>query len=205
LSYSKVRITGLLACWLVAVVGCFYVFFWRFIQPFDFTGLYPDGQVNQHKLIDFVSGYTTSGNDLFIFHWLNPDCRCTQFTGDTIAQLAADPHWAGAQHLLMVPPGKATALVELLPQLLDLTEVAGYSIVTLSESAYRQSSQLIPATPGALIFDLKKRSVSYLGPHNAGVVCGTGSSYVELVLNNLQQGFDPQLLVLEQNGCFCRW
>jgi hypothetical protein len=106
---------------------------------------------------------------------------------------------ANPKHVIVTPPGKGQQLLDMLP-MFDKTKV-----VALSKAAYQTSLKLIPATPAAVVYYQKNRSLSYLGPHSSGVICGKGTGFVELVLNNLEHGFDPKLVELDQTGCFCRW
>jgi 3-dehydroquinate dehydratase len=74
------------------------------------------------------------------------------------------------KHVIVTPPGKAGQLLEMLP-MFDKTKV-----VALSEVAYQASLELIPATLAAVVYYQKNRSLSYLGPHSSGVICGKGKA-----------------------------
>ncbi|MFT4925446.1 MAG: hypothetical protein ACI8WB_001539 [Phenylobacterium sp.] len=190
-----------LILWLLLVLSAFYFFFLRFIQPFDRQNLYPLGQVNQLALTGFIHQYLQPSplhrDDIIIYHWLNPDCRCTVLGGNYIARLAQQGVWQKVSHIIVVPADKARRLLDQLPML------SGLSVMALDEQAYQASVRLMPSAPAAMVY--YHHSVSYFGPHSGGVLCGSGLSYVELVINNLQNGFDPALSQLDQQGCFCDW
>jgi hypothetical protein len=200
---TKARTAVFLGVWLLLVLTAFYGYFWRYIQVFDHQQLYPDGKVDSSALVGFVTSQIQSSvleaSDTLIFHWLNPDCHCTVFSGFTVDKLNRETTSDSVQHIIIIPPNKSEQLLTLLPVLKNA------KLVTLTEQAYEKSQKLIPATPAAVVFNQKTKSLSYLGPHSSGVICGKGTGFVELVLNNLQHGFDPVLYELEQTGCFCHW
>lgn len=186
----------------MVILAAFYGFFWRYIQSFDHQGLYPDGQVDNRPFRRFIKQHVVPydvDSDTLVLHWLDPDCFCTVYSGTTVDKLNRETSSDSIRHLVFTPPGKEQALAQLLP-ILENT-----AVIELSKRAYAQSREFIPATPAAIIYNKKAESLSYLGPHSSGVVCGKGTGFVELVLNNLSHGFDPQLYELEQSGCFCSW
>lgn len=197
----KLRTAAFLVVWLAVILLAYYFFFWRYIQPFDHQKLYTSESFDGGSLVAFIDGKldTKPSTDIVIYHWLNPDCNCLRFGGLYVDKLMRETATDNAQHVILAPPGKAEQLSEMLP-MLDKTKV-----VALNEAAYKASLKLIPATPAAVVYYRKNRSISFLGPHSSGVICGKGTGFVELVLNNLQHGFDPALIELEQTGCFCDW
>lgn len=202
INWTNGRIIAVVTVWIVVVIAAFYGFFWRYIQPFDHQGLYPQGQVDNRAFVNFLKQHVAGNenyHDTLVFHWLDPDCFCTVYSGNTVEKLDRETGSEKLKHWVLVPPDKVQALGDLLPVLQDA------KVVPLSQTAYRQSQLFIPATPAVVIFNQKEQSLSYLGPHSSGVVCGKGTGFVDLVLNNLQHGFDPQLYELEQRGCFCSW
>ncbi len=66
-------------------------------------------------------------------------------------------------------------------------------------------STSIASSPATLIIGKEFDDVAYFGPHNDGTVCGQGKGYVPLVINNLQNGFNPEFMNTEAVGCFCKW
>lgn len=194
---------ALVIAWLAVILLAFYGYFWRYIQTFDHRGLYPQGQVAHPPFITLVEqNIQLSGLnqlDTVVLHLLDPECFCTVYSGNTVDKLTQDTTSDKLRHVVLVPPGKTNALHQLLP-VLGTAEV-----IELDVSTYMASKELVPATPAALVYNKKEGTVSYLGPHSSGVVCGKGTGFVDLVLNNLQHGFDPLLYELEQKGCFCSW
>ena len=199
--WSKPLTLVMVAVWLAAIVAAFYWYFWQFVRPFDAGQLYPNGQVVEQPLLSTLNPYIEQSPDaeILVFHWLKPDCLCSRFSGVTISGLAAADKGSSTRHWVLTPPGQSEAAGQILPETADLT------IRALGERQYRQSLTAVPAAPSAVVYYRKTGTISYLGPHSSGVVCGSGTGFVELVLNNLQHGFDPQLYELEQKGCFCAW
>jgi hypothetical protein len=176
---------------------------WRFIKVFDHQQLYPHQTINEQPLIALLRQQLlpqlTNHSEITVFHWLDPDCKCTLIGRFFVEQLTKQNFSGQVLHVVLTPPGLASGLSDafVLPK-----EVI---VMALTAEQYQQSRQLIPATPGATIYYAKNQSLSYLGPHSSGVTCGTGTNYIELVLNNLTHGFDPKLIELRQRGCFCSW
>lgn len=208
---KKAKVMGSVLFWLLLILVSCYFFLWRYIEPFDLRNLYPNGEINPAPLVELIENQLPlpralnddNANPIYILHWLNPACRCTLLSRLFIEQLSRKTIDDGVWHIVVTPPKQAKSLRQSFAQLSN--EVRAFSVVELSAIAYRQSQVLIPATPAAIVYQRKTQSISYLGPHSSGVVCGNGDSFVELVLNNLKFGFDPQLIELERNGCFCPW
>lgn len=64
------------------------------------------------------------------------------------------------------------------------------------------ADSIIPSTPAILIVD-KLGQLMYLGPYSKGLECTKTNGFVELVLNNYQQGFNSKLVVSQAQGCYC--
>lgn len=209
---NKAKLLSTLLLWLLMILVSCYFFLWRYIEPFDQHKLYPNGLVDTAPLVDLIEHQLPLPRELndnhkanitVILHWLNPECRCSLLSRLFIEQLSRKTANDGVWHIVLTPPNQAKSLSQSFAQLSN--EVGGFSVIEMSPQDYRHSQMLIPATPAAIVYQRKTRSISYLGPHSSGLVCGNGDSFVELVLNNLKFGFDPQLIELERNGCFCPW
>ena len=61
---------------------------------------------------------------------------------------------------------------------------------------------VIPATPAAVLID-KNGEFVYAGPLSEGLACSQGSGFVEIVISNLQAGFNSSLLIADTKGCYC--
>lgn len=200
--WRKWRIGTLIIVVLIGLLALLYDLLGRYLQPFDQQGLYPEQMVGSPPFVAFINQHLSQYQDehqLLILHWLNPECFCSVYSGTTVDSLSKLDSSLKIKHLVLTPPDKAQALLNLLPILKQA------QVIALSPEAYRQSQRLIPSSPAVLIYNRQAQSVSYLGPHSSGVVCGKGTGFVELVVNNLEHGFDPLLYELEQSGCFCPW
>lgn len=62
----------------------------------------------------------------------------------------------------------------------------------------------IPASPAVAIWD-GQGELAYVGPHSDGAFCGQGEDLVARVMQQLQNGQNPQWLNNEAIGCFCPW
>ena len=67
----------------------------------------------------------------------------------------------------------------------------------------KKIAALVPATPALLMFSQQFDSISYIGPHTDGLICGQGANNQRLVLNNLNNGFNPEFINYGGKGCFC--
>lgn len=204
---KNLSLAGILVIWPAAVLLAFYHFFWRNIQPFDHQPLYPQLTVDNQSIVRLLNNVVSASPEMdmldtatvVIVHWLDPGCRCSLFSGDYIQKLHSTTSSDSQRHLVLVPPGKGKALRQQLPALSAL------SLIVLTESAYQESLRLIPSAPAAMVFDVTRQQLNFLGPHTSGVLCGAGDSYIDLVLNNRASGFTPLLFPLDQRGCFCPW
>ena len=198
---------ALLSVWLIAVLIAFYTFFWRFIQVFDDQGLYANGPGSASQISAFLDNLseqyrlTEYGAEMpiIVFHWLDPNCRCLQLGMNGLFELINRDYPSNVSQVILVPAAQQ-------PDPVIFSSLSSkVTIINLTQAEYRQSKLFIPSVPSALIYKVSSSNMSYLGPHYSGLLCGQGSSYIDLVLNNLSHGFDPNLFNLEQTGCFCRW
>lgn len=73
-------------------------------------------------------------------------------------------------------------------------------LFTPSERALLQ--QIIPATPSVVLYD-PQGQVVYFGPYHQEGICNADNSYLEPVLQALQQGQELTVLNTLVFGCFC--
>jgi len=169
----------------------------------DHQNLYPQQQVTTQPLVALLNDVMPKAieTDIVIFHWLDFDCQCTYLGRLFVEQLTRQQLAADVKHIILLPPDANSD--ENIKSSFNLPD--NVHVTRLNQSLYRQSQSLIPATPGAAILRQSTQSLSYLGPHSGGVACGSGTNLIELVVNNLAHGFDPQLYQLQSSGCFCSW
>lgn len=86
-------------------------------------------------------------------------------------------------------------------QLASLADTYDVKVTVLD--AAKMSKELLPNVPGAVLID-SVGSLAYAGPLSEGVACSSSSGFVELVMNNLQAGFNSNLTVTQAQGCYCR-
>ena len=70
------------------------------------------------------------------------------------------------------------------------------------ELAATSSELPVPSVPAIALFD-DKGELAYFGPYSQGIGCGESRSVVEVVLNNIRHGFNPELIVDQAKGCYC--
>lgn len=86
----------------------------------------------------------------------------------------------------------------------QLTSLANtYDVKVKVLDAAKMSKELLPNRPGAVLVD-SAGELAYAGPLSEGVACSSSNGFVELVMNNLQAGFNSRLTVTQAQGCYCR-
>ncbi|KTF16650.1 DUF6436 domain-containing protein [Pseudoalteromonas sp. H105] len=86
-------------------------------------------------------------------------------------------------------------------QLASLADTYDVKVTVLD--AAKMSKELLPNVPGAVLID-SVGSLAYAGPLSEGIACSSSSGFIELVMNNLQSGFNSNLTVTQAQGCYCR-
>ncbi|WP_394190048.1 DUF6436 domain-containing protein [Pseudoalteromonas atlantica] len=115
-------------------------------------------------------------------HWQNP--------GDATLTIVIDSECGCSK--------RSTEHVKQLASLADSYDVK----VTVLDAA-KMSKELLPNVPGAVLVD-STGELAYAGPLSEGIACSSSSGFVELVMNNLQAGFNSNLTVTQAQGCYCR-
>ncbi len=64
-------------------------------------------------------------------------------------------------------------------------------------------NSIIPSTPAALIIDNTGQLI-YFGPYSEGLACSSSNGYIELAMQNYQQGYSANLIVADSKGCYCK-
>ena len=60
----------------------------------------------------------------------------------------------------------------------------------------------LPSVPAIALFD-KQGELAYLGPYSQGLGCGESEGMIEVVMNNLRHGMNPELILNDAKGCYC--
>ena len=63
--------------------------------------------------------------------------------------------------------------------------------------------KLIPSVPAVALLDANGK-LAYFGPYSEGLACTESNGLVEVVMNNLRHGFNPELVVNDTTGCYCK-
>lgn len=80
-------------------------------------------------------------------------------------------------------------------------------VIDFADDAFTEAERkllhrLIPATPSVVVFN-SAAEVAYFGPYHQDGICNAENSYLEPVLQALQQGLHLSVLNTLVYGCFC--
>jgi len=86
----------------------------------------------------------------------------------------------------------------------EIMQVVALDLATESFSTMEKQllKRLVPATPSVVLFD-PQGSVIYFGPYHQEGICNAENSYLEPVLQSLQNGQTLAILNTLVFGCFC--
>lgn len=124
-----------------------------------------------------------------LLHFWDPGCPCNLGNQSHLADLSRD--YADAVDFYHVQkPGSKGHLPKTLNHLIPLE-------LQLAE-------QTLPASPAVAIFD-NSGQLAYFGPYSEGAICNASNSFVEPVLEALQQNRTVRAGSNLASGCFCSW
>ena len=157
---------------------------------------------------DFIQELTNSPEGIVTtVHWLNPACNCFKYSENYLKKLMNTELAGSAERknnkqtslaYFIVPPNSKVSL------LADFKVKDHVRFIELTGEQYQQSQRYISSSPGVSINSIDG-GFAYLGPHSSGLFCGSGKSLTRLVIENIEQGFNPKWINDQVLGCFCRW
>lgn len=152
---------------------------------FDPARIAPHGFTESHNVDRFYQALTKVVPDLpadsaFFIRFAQPDCPCERYVEN--------------YHQLMLPTLKKQGLhpITLTPAMMQqMAQVLG-----------PQLWEWVPSTPAILLLD-QQRQVAYFGPYHQAGICNSENSYLEPVLQTLQQQQPVNIINTLVEGCFC--
>lgn len=173
----------LLVAWVAAMLAALWWHQNRYIRPFDSGTTLFDGAILH--LPDELVG----PGPIRLVHFWEPSCPCNagnqQHLGEIMHSFADDVQFYHVQK-----SGTKGQLARPLRAMKPITDMPG--------------SELLPASPAVAIFDHSGR-LAYFGPYSEGAVCTSSNSFIEPVLEALQQGRSVAAANTLASGCFCDW
>lgn len=183
-----------LSVWLVSIIAVFWVLFWQQIVVFDRHQDYSKDTANLNliTLSGFVQDHKQSAHDIQVAHFLDPQCPCYRFAKTYVKQLVEE-YSEQVSHTIYLKSADRYWQDE------------GIDSVVLDNQQNQILSTSITASPAVIIIAKNDPKTAYFGPHSDGVVCGQGTGYVPLVINNLQHEFNPEFINTDTISCNCQW
>ncbi|MCC2605707.1 DUF6436 domain-containing protein [Planctobacterium marinum] len=184
--------------WLLCILILFYYYFGKHINRFDPSNIsyeVPDLEGEWQRLTEEILGdFKTQRDQVYVFHWLNLNCNCAKYAITYIKSLHLKKN--NVSHVVLIPEYQSKRRIEL-PDY--------FSVKIVGEHLYKETQRLLPSSPAVSIYKTGFSQISYVGPHSGGNLCGKGTSFIELTLNNIDHGFNPRYMNYQQSGCFCKW
>lgn len=180
----KKILTGLtLLIWIAAMLTGLWWYQARHIRPFDTSATLFDGA--ELQLPTDIAG----PGPLRLVHFWEPACPCNagnqQHLAEIMHEFAADVQFYHVQK--KGSKGQLPAPLQ-----------------TMQQIHHMPGSELLPASPAVAIFN-HYGQLAYFGPYSEGAVCNSSNSFIEPVLNALQQGRSVAAANTLASGCFCDW
>lgn len=125
-----------------------------------------------------------------VVHFWDPACPCNVGNQQHLAELLAHFGPLGVRFYAVQKPGSQGHLPPALAALESLPSLTG--------------SEQLPASPAVAIWD-QQGQLAYVGPYSEGLTCDASNSFIEPIINALQDGrpvTNTQTLAV---GCFCDW
>ena len=180
--------------WLISTIYAFWWFQYKDMRGFANVNWEErfvkfKGQPLQKNLSKDIESLL-SNHKITVVNFINPSCGCNKFNYEHLNELKKSFN-------------KDVQFISLVKNEVDgtLNQTQNLNIL----QAKYVSSDLIPASPAAAIFD-KTGKMIYFGPFSDGAFCGQGNNLVEGKLTKLtnNQNVEPWIN-MRGYGCFCDW
>lgn len=180
----KKILTGLLlGSWLTAMLATLWWYNGRYIRSFsDSATLFTGGE------LQLPAGLAGPGKIRLVHFW-EPACPCNAGNQQHLAEIMQEfGDFVDFYHVQK--PGTSGQLAKPLRDMRPLQDLPG--------------SEQLPASPAVAIFN-KEGTLAYFGPYSEGAVCTSSNSFIEPVLEALQQDRSVAAANTLASGCFCDW
>ncbi|CAN7182894.1 DUF6436 domain-containing protein [Pseudomonas solani] len=174
----------LVIAWIIAMVAAYRWYDARFVRPFSERTTLFSGDGLQ------LPAELAGPGPIRLVHFFDPACPCNvgnqQHLGELIERFAD----RGVAFYAVQKPGSKGQLPQNLQRMTLLAELPG--------------AAAIPATPAVGIWDREGR-LAYFGPYSEGAVCNSANSFIEPILEALQDGRPVDATHTLAVGCYCDW
>lgn len=172
----------LLVVAIVLWIGALACALWWYNHNFIRTEFF----VGQHlQLPQTIAG----AGKIRLVHFWDPGCPCNLGNQAHLADLTRD-YAAAVDFYHVQKPGSGGHLPK--------------NLASLQPLALTPGQQALPASPAVAIFD-NSGQLAYFGPYSEGAICNASNSFVEPILDALQQGRTVRAGSNLASGCFCTW
>jgi len=185
---SPVRSTlfvSLLALICVAVLWAAYDWFQgRYLRAFSsHTAVFSGDPL---RLPDTLAG----PGAIRLVHFWDPACPCNVGNQQHLGELVEEYGPQGVEFYSVQKPGSHGQLPSTLSNLKSITVLPG--------------SEQIPASPAVAIWD-RNGKLAYFGPYSEGLTCNSSNSFIEPILQALNEGREVSATHTLAVGCYCAW
>ncbi|WP_454846702.1 DUF6436 domain-containing protein [Pseudomonas farris] len=125
-----------------------------------------------------------------LVHFWDPACPCNVGNQQHLTELVEQYVPQGVEFYAVQKPGSHGQLPSTLSRLKTITVLPG--------------SEQVPASPAVAIWDRNGR-LAYFGPYSEGLTCNSSNSFIEPILQALNEGRAVNATHTLAVGCYCPW
>ena len=125
-----------------------------------------------------------------LVHFWDPACPCNVSNQQHLSELIEHYAPQGVEFYALQKPGSHGRLPGTLSGMQNITALPG--------------SEHIPASPAVAIWD-RSGTLAYFGPYSEGLTCNSSNSFIEPILQALNEGRAVNATHTLAVGCYCPW
>ena len=125
-----------------------------------------------------------------LVHFWDPACPCNVGNQQHLSELVERYVPQGVEFYAVQKPGSHGQLPNTLSNLKSIAVLPG--------------SEQIPASPAVAIWD-RNGKLAYFGPYSEGLTCNSSNSFIEPILQALNEGRSVNATHTLAVGCYCPW
>ena len=125
-----------------------------------------------------------------LVHFWDPACPCNVGNQQHLSELVEHYAPQGVEFYAVQKPGSHGQLPNTLSSLKSIAVLPG--------------SEQIPASPAVAIWD-RSGKLAYFGPYSEGLTCNSSNSFIEPILQALNEGRAVNATHTLAVGCYCPW
>ena len=184
LTRKNLLIALLALAWLAGMVLAYRWFETRYLRTFDERAAVFSGAELQ------LPAELSGPGAIRLVHFWDPACPCNVGNQQHLAELLEHYGPQGVQFFAVQKPGSQGQLPSTLSGLKTLDVLPG--------------STQIPASPAVAIWD-RGGKLAYFGPYSEGLTCNSSNSFIEPILQALNEGRPVSATHTLAVGCYCPW